>query len=67
MRQSQRMDDVQEITEAVIWSHKMEPEPEKELLIKCEFTIYKLTKILNFLLQYFIDLNIDKRTIAKNS
>ena len=45
MRQSQRMDDVQEITEAVIWSHKMEPEPEKELPCRTAFTKFKLTKI----------------------
>ena len=45
MRRSQWMDDTQEITEAVIWSHKMEPEPEKELTFWTAFTKYKLTKI----------------------
>ena len=45
MRRSQWMDDTQEITEAVIWSHKMEPEPEKELNLKKAFTKFKLNKI----------------------
>ena len=44
------MDDAQEVTEAVKWSHTMEPEPEKELPRRGTYKSIKYLKFIIFCL-----------------